>query len=239
MSAFDDKIELLREQNQTLETLAQTIFKEWFVHFNFPDKDGKPYRDNGGEMVASELGEIPKGWRVDELGNVASIIAGGDKPKNVTSQKTGRNIIPIYSNGIKNEGLYGYTDTARIFEESVTVSARGTIGFVCLRMEPYLPIVRLLSIIPNKKDLSSKYLFFWLKNYDINGFGTTQQQLTVPVFKKSEILIAASAVINQFTEIVDSIYYKIKNNTAQIQTLSKTRDTLLPKLMTGEIRVKI
>lgn len=238
LSAFDDKIELLREQNETLETLAQTIFKEWFVHFNFPDKDGKPYRDNGGEMVDSELGEIPKGWRVDELGNVASIIAGGDKPKNVTSQKTGRNIIPIYSNGIKNEGLYGYTDTARIFEESVTVSARGTIGFVCLRMEPYLPIVRLLSIIPNKKDLSSKYLFFWLKNYDINGFGTTQQQLTVPVFKKSEILIAASAVINQFTEIVDSIYYKIKNNTAQIQTLSKTRDTLLPKLMSGETRVK-
>lgn len=84
LSAFDDKIELLREQNQTLETLAQTIFKEWFVHFNFPDQDGKPYRDNVGEMVDSELGEIPQGWRVGKLSEFGKIICGKTPPKSKT-----------------------------------------------------------------------------------------------------------------------------------------------------------
>ncbi|MBF0280981.1 MAG: restriction endonuclease subunit S [Zetaproteobacteria bacterium] len=235
--AFSKKIELLRAQNKTLETLAQTIFKEWFVNFNFPNEQGKPYRDSGGEMVDSELGEIPKGWRVGKLEEFASLSAGGDKPKNATDKKTITNQIPIYSNGITNDGLYGYTDTPKVFEESVTVSARGTVGFVCLRDSPYVPIVRLISAVPKNKYLSSKYLFFWLKNKNISGFGTTQEQLTIPVFKKTEIIIPTSGLMDAFTEVVDSFYYKIRNNTSQIKELSNTRDSLLPKLMNGHIRV--
>ena len=230
LSAFDEKIELLREQNETLETIAQTIFKEWFVNFN--------YSGATGEMIDSELGEIPKGWRVGTLSDVTTLLAGGDKPKNATDKETATNKIPIYSNGITNEGLYGFTDTPKVFEESVTVSARGTIGFVCLRFSPYVPIVRLISIIPIKEYLSSKYLFFWLKSQNISGFGTTQQQLTIPVFRKTTIVIPSSELMSNFTELADLFYYKIKNNTAQLQTLSKTRDTLLPKLMSGEVRTK-
>ena len=81
LSSFDEKIELLREQNKTLETLAQTIFKEWFVHFNFPDQHGKPYRNNGGEMVESELGLIPQGWRVGKLGEEFDITIGRTPPR--------------------------------------------------------------------------------------------------------------------------------------------------------------
>ena len=76
LSVFDDKVELLREQNKTLESIAQTIFKQWFVDFNFPDQNGKPYCDNGGEMVDSELGKIPMGWRVFVLDELVNTVNG-------------------------------------------------------------------------------------------------------------------------------------------------------------------
>ena len=91
-------------------------------------------------------------WVHYELGDITLITAGGDRPSKYTNKKTIECYVPIYSNGIDNEGLYGYTDVAKIHEESITISARGTIGYVCLRLEPYVPIVRLISIIPNKKE---------------------------------------------------------------------------------------
>jgi type I restriction enzyme S subunit len=218
LTAFDDKIELLQSQNKTLETMAQTIFKEWFGKYQIGD-------------------ELPEGWREYELGDVCNLSAGGDKPKNSTSQSEGENIIPIYSNGIKNEGLYGFTNNASIFEESVTVSARGTIGYVCLRPIPYVPIVRLVSVIPDKNYLSAKFLFYFLKNNQILGTGTTQQQLTIPDFKLTRIIIPTSRLMDDFTKLINTFYIKIYSCKNQIQSLTKTRDTLLPKLMSGQVRV--
>lgn len=218
LTTFDDKIELLQAQNETLETIAQTIFKEWFGKYQVGD-------------------ELPKGWRVENLGNVSLLSAGGDKPINVSLTSNEINNIPIYSNGITADGLYGYTDTPKVTEECITVSARGTIGFVCLRTKPFVPIVRLVTVIPKKNCLTSKYLFFWLKNANIDGTGTTQQQLTVPDFKRTEIIIPRFELINKFTTVVDSFYDKIEVNNSQIQILQQTRDTLLPKLMSGKVRV--
>jgi len=76
LSSFDNKIELLREQNKTLANIAQTIFKQWFIDFNFPDSNGKPYKDNGGKMIDSELGLIPEGWEVGRLGDVIRLQGG-------------------------------------------------------------------------------------------------------------------------------------------------------------------
>ena len=218
LTAFDDKIELLQAQNKTLETMAQTIFKEWFGKYQIGDV-------------------LPEGWREYELGDVCNLSAGGDKPKNSTSKSEGENIIPIYSNGIKNEGLYGFTNNASIFEESVTVSARGTIGYVCLRPIPYVPIVRLVSVIPDKNYLSAKFLFYFLKNNQILGTGTTQQQLTIPDFKLTRIIIPTSRLMDDFTKLINTVYIKIYSCKNQIQSLTKTRDTLLPKLMSGQVRV--
>jgi type I restriction enzyme, S subunit len=219
LTAFDDKIELLQAQNKTLETMAQTIFKEWFGKYQIGD-------------------ELPEGWREYELGDVCNLSAGGDKPKNSTSKSEGENIIPIYSNGIKNEGLYGFTNNASIFDESVTVSARGTIGYVCLRPIPYVPIVRLVSVLPDKNYLSAKFLFYFLKNNQILGTGTTQQQLTIPDFKLTRIIIPNSRLMDDFTKLINTFYIKIYSCKDQIQSLTKTRDTLLPKLMSGQVRVK-
>ena len=220
LSSFDAKIELLREQSETLEKTAQTIFQEWF-----------------GKYSVERPEELPEGWRVGKLGEVTKLIAGGDSPKNATVNKTDINTIPIFSNGISNDGLYWYTDIPRITEESVTVSARGTIGYVSLKIEPYVPIVRLIAVVPNKTYISSKYLFLWLKNQNISGFGTTQQQITIPSFSNHEIIIPERGVMDVFTKILESFYKKIFTNLFNIQSLSRTRDELLPRLMSGEVRV--
>lgn len=237
LSTLDEKIEINNEINKKLEEMAQAIFKQWFVDFEFPNEEGKPYKSSGGEMVESEMGMIPKGWRKLTLEDVSNMSAGGDKPKSFSQLPCDDCIIPIYSNGVDNEGLYGYTNKPKIFEESITVSARGTIGYVCLRQQPYFPIVRLVTLTPKKDIMSSKYLYLFLKNTNIMGTGTTQQQLTVPNFKKTKICTPKYYVINHFTQIINPLFEQMRINKLENIKLSTLRDTLLPKLMCGEIKV--
>ena len=214
LGALDDKIELNRCINDNLEEQAKALFKSWFV-----DSDRNE-------------------WVHYELGDITLITAGGDRPSKYTNMKTIECYVPIYSNGIDNEGLYGYTDVAKIHEESITISARGTIGYVCLRLEPYVPIVRLISIIPNKKELSAKYLYLWALTQNITGTGTTQQQLTVPIFRKTPISIPSDTKLKQFNSIADPLFSQIESNKKENIKLSTLRDTLLPKLMSGELSVE-
>jgi type I restriction enzyme S subunit len=237
LSSLDDKIELNNQINQNLEALAQAIFKQWFVDFEFPNENGEPYKSSGGEIVDSELGEIPKGWDVLELGIVSDLLAGGDKPKNYSLIQTDELKTPIYSNGISQEGLYGFTDIPKVIEESVTVSARGTIGFVCLRTQPYVPIVRLISAIPKEGFITNKYLYLWLKNQKIYGNGTTQQQLTIPDFKKSKILVPNYDILLKITQVWNSFFKSIFKIREENKHLINLRDTLLPKLISGELEI--
>lgn len=217
LSPIDEKIKLNQKINDNLQQQAETLFKAWFTDFD-------PF-DN----------IKPNSWEVYTLGEVTEIGAGGDKPKNTSKTKSAECPYPVYSNGLDNEGLYGYTDKAKIFDESVTVSARGTIGFVCLRHLPYVPIVRLITLIPKEGILSAKYLYLYLKQLHISGTGTTQQQLTVPDFRKTEILIPDNATMTNFTKVVTPIFNKIWANEDENKQLALIRDTLLPKLMSGEI----
>ncbi len=219
LKSLDDKIALNNAINKNLEEQAQALFKSWFVDF-------EPF---GGVM--------PDGWYSSTLGDVTEMGAGGDKPKIVSNVKTNEYPYPIYSNGLDNEGLYGYTDKPKISNESVTVSARGTIGFVCLRHIPYVPIVRLVSLVPNTDIISAKYLYLFLKQLHISGTGTTQQQLTVPDFRKTEVLVPDIAVMRKFTNVVRPMFEGIWANQIENEKLSSLRDSLLPKLMSGEIDV--
>ena len=180
---------------------------------------------------------MPSDWRFSTLGESTDMGAGGDKPKITSSVKTTECPYPIYSNGLSDEGLYGYTDIPKIKDESVTVSARGTIGFVCLRHIPYVPIVRLVTLIPNAELMSAKYLYLYLNQLHISGTGTTQQQLTVPDFRKTEILIPSKEVMARFTAMITPLFDTIWSNQEQNGKLASLRDTLLPKLMSGEIDV--
>ena len=219
LKALDERIKLNNEINNNLEQQAQAIFKSWFIDF-------EPFSNRK-----------PSDWSLSTLGNVSIMGAGGDKPQNVSPIKTDLYEYPIYSNGLSNEGLYGFTDKPKISEESVTVSARGTIGFVCLRHIPYVPIVRLVTLIPKTEIVSAKYLYLWLKQLHITGTGTTQQQLTVPDFQKTEILVPSQKIVTLFTATVEPIFEKIWANQNENEKLSSLRDTLLPKLMSGELDV--
>lgn len=219
LSALDDKIESNTHINENLEQQAQAIFKSWFVDF-------EPFSN-----------QMPSDWSVSTLGNISIMGAGGDKPQNVSPIKSNLYQYPIYSNGLSDEGLYGFTDKPKIFKESVTVSARGTIGFVCLRHIPYVPIVRLVTLIPKTEIISAKYLYLWLKQLHITGTGTTQQQLTIPDFRKTEILVPSQEIVTLFTDTVEPIFEKIWANQSENEKLSSLRDTLLPKLMSGELDV--
>lgn len=219
LKMIDEKIKNNRRVNENLEQQAQAIFKSWFIDFD-------PFGN-----------QKPSDWSVSTLGNVSAMGTGGDKPQTVSQIKTDLCQYPIYSNGLSEEGLYGFTDKPKIFEESVTVSARGTIGFVCLRHIPYVPIVRLITLIPKTEIVSAKYLYLWLKQLHIAGTGTTQQQLTVPDFRKTEILVPVQEIMTLFTTTVEPIFKKIWTNQSENEKLASLRDTLLPKLMSGELDV--
>ena len=113
------------------------------------------------------------------------IFAGGDVPKDALSyEKTAEYNVPIFSNGEKNCGLYGYTNNARVKEPSITVSARGTIGYTAIRTEPFFPVVRLITLTPKSEVIDLDYLFYATQNYKFEGSGTSIPQLTVPMLKK-------------------------------------------------------
>lgn len=102
---------------------------------------------------------------------------------------------------------------------------------------PYTPIVRLIALIPHQNIISAKYLYLWLKSISIHGTGTTQQQLTVPDFRKTEIIIPTEAEMMAFTETVNPLFQQIWLNQEENAKLAELRDTLLPQLMSGEIDV--
>ncbi len=209
------KEELNKKINENLLQQAEALFKDRFLNTD-------PLSD---------------GWKIQTLGDVSDMSAGGDKPKIISDSKTVECQYPIYSNGSSDEGLYGYTNDYKISEECVTVSARGTIGYVCLRHVPFTPIVRLVTLIPHKGTISAKYLYLWLKSIQIHGTGTTQQQLTVPDFRKTKIVIPSEESMTQFTETIDPLFQQIWAYQEQNAKLANIRDTLLPKLMSGELDV--
>ena len=152
-------------------------------------------------------------WREVKLGDVATITAGGDAPKNAFSKnKTDEFAIPIYSNGITDKGLYGYTNKATIIKPATTISARGTIGAVFRRTEPYLPIVRLISVIGNESIVDSDFLYYALCNTRIEGDGSVQAQLTVPMISNYFIAIPSMQEQKRIARILSSLDDKIEVN---------------------------
>ena len=224
IGSYDDLIENNQNQIKLLEEIAQRLYKEWFIDLRFP----------GHENVEIVDG-VPVKWHYKSLKEISTLRAGGDKPKNFSKTPDSKHSIPIYSNGTVNDGLYGYTDMAEITDDSITITARGSIGYTCLRREPYVPIVRLISIIPNMIDVI--YLFLSLKNQEFDSNGAAQQQLTVPMVSDYKVLIPDKGVLNNFLKIVYPIFEKIDLLKYQLLGLVEARDRLLPKLISGEIEV--
>lgn len=238
LSDLDAKIELNNKINAELEAMAKTLYDYWFVQFDFPDANGKPYKTSKGKMVWNEelKREIPEGWEVKNIGEVTDVKAGGDKPKEYSEIKTDTYKIPIFSNGITNDGLYGYTKEAKILKPSLTVSARGTIGYCVLRNKPFVPIIRLIVITP-KNSYEVKYFYEFIKNLEFENSGSVQQQLTVPQISNLKIILPSIDLLKKYEFLTSAGIDKIEINKKENQELASLRDWLLPMLMNGQVSV--
>jgi type I restriction enzyme S subunit len=264
LSNIDQKITLLRQQNQTLEELAQTLFKRWFVEFNFTDSQGKPYKDNGGKMIESELGEIPEGWRVGELYELLEKIVDnrGKTPPLVmeknflmleTYQMSSRTTFPKFDNDIKKkfvaeETYYNWFRAGHPQYLDILFATVGNgIPNWCFmpKNDNQFCIAQNLVAIRAKKEIGGVYLkYFFDTNYFIHTckgiiITTAQPSIKLAHLKQLDVLIPSQNLIRKYSDLVLPMVNQISNNSEEIQTLTQLRDTLLPKLMSGKLRVNV
>ncbi|EKG0047683.1 restriction endonuclease subunit S [Campylobacter coli] len=222
---IDESIKILEQDLLNLDELMQSALQKAF----------NPLKDN-----AKENYKLPQSWEWKSLEEISeNISAGGDKPKNCTESKTAKNQIPVYANGVNNNGLVGYTDKATIIKPSLTISARGTIGFVCIRKEPYFPIVRLISLIPCENILCLHYLYFCLNFFIAKGEGSSIPQLTIPKFKSLQIPLPPLKEQEQIAKHLDFVFEKTKAlkelYTKELKDYEELEQSLLNKAFKGEL----
>jgi len=244
LSALDDKIELNRQTNATLEAIAQAIFKEWFVDFRYPGATG--------EMQDSELGKIPQGWRVGNLGEIVEV-KGGTTPStkeerfwdgayNWATPKDLSNLnSPILLNTerkITEEGVRQIS-SGILPPGTLLLSSRAPIGYLAITDIPVAINQGFIAI--NAKQTSNIFILFWLKaNMETvisRANGSTFLEISKSSFREINIIIPNPSICTLFDNIVTDIMEQIKVNELQSISLSKTRNILLPKLMNGEIDV--
>lgn len=254
LSSLDDKIELNRKINDNLEKIASSLFKRWFVDFEFPDKDGKPYKTNGGKMINSEFGKIPDDWRVSYFGDneLTSFIKSG-------------------IDSFKKEKIY--LDTASVnnslitdFSTKITISERPSRA----NMQPQISSVWFAKMKDSRKllffdDYSVEALNNYILSTGFAGFkvkpvalyyiwtfilsdefnaeknnlcqGTTMQAINNENISKIKYLIPSEEVLLCFNNFIKYFYQEVEVLKSQNIRLSEIRDSLLPKLMSGKIRV--
>jgi len=239
LSSFDEKIELLREQNKTLETLAQTIFKEWFVNFNYPDATG--------EMVDSELGEIPKGWRVGRLSEIAEFLNGLALQKYPPIE--GKATLPVIKIRELKQGITAQTDRANTEINEKYIINNGDVlfswsGSLEVAIWKYGRGALNQHLFKVGSKMYPKWFYYYWTLFHLREFkgiaankATTMGHIQRKHLDEAKVLIPSDDVMNQGTDLFTPMIKKIIVTNEQIQTLSKTRDTLLPKLMNGTIRL--
>lgn len=170
------------------------------------------------------------------IGEIATVKAGGDCPITFSKTRTQKCNIPIFSNGTEDRGLYGFTNKANIEGHSITIAARGTIGYCERRLMPFVPIIRLLAITP-KEDGAYIYLHQVIRGMKFKKNGSVQQQLTVPEISFIEIPYPHSSVLHEYNKVASPIVEMIERNISENYILTKQRDELLPLLMNGQASV--
>ena len=172
------------------------------------------------------------GGDLKKLEDIAEdIFAGGDKPDNFSEIKTEKYNIPIFSNSSQNFGLFGYTDSAKVFKPCVTVSARGTIGYTVARNEPFVPIVRLIVIIPKSDVVLTKYLEFVLNKYSFFDSGANIPQLTVPKISNVQINVPNFKIQKEFVKEIEKLELEISEAAKIINEANNKKNEIIKKYM--------
>lgn len=269
LSTLDNKIKANNKINQKLEEMAQVIFKQWFIDFDFPNEEGKPYKSSGGEMVESELGMIPKGWKVGVFRNYITDILGGDWGKEVPQGNYTKEVQCIRGADIPeiNKGNEGKAPTRFILEKNfknkqltegnliVEISggsptqSTGRISYindsVLNKFDKDIVCTNFCRAMTLKDRKLMEFVYiYWSYLYNLDVFfqfenGTTGiKNLDINNFlDRWDIVNPSEELINKYYEIARDLFIKIQDNGKENERLSRLRDTLLPKLMSGEIRV--
>ena len=248
LSALDDKIELLRKQNKTLESIAQTLFKRWFVDFEFPNEKGKPYKSSGGKIVGSTLGKIPAGWKWGCLADVATQCGKSVSPDELSPDTPyiGLEHMPRRSIAIDNwEGAGKVTSGKLAFQ-------RGDYLFGKLR--PYFhkvgiaPIDGICStdivVLRAKRPIASAFVICCISQNEFVAYtdkssgGTKMPRTSWEQMGRFELSLPPDGLLKTFQDCTAPMLARIVANIHETRTLTALRDSLLPKLMKGELRVK-
>ena len=233
LSVLDDMIELNNQINKTLEEMAQAIFKSWFVDF-------EPFKN--GEFEESELGLIPKGWRVGVLGDIIDIFDSKRVPLSNRQRSVMEKKYPYYGAAT----LMDYVDNYIFEGVHVLLGEDGTV-----MDEKGYPILQYVwgkfwvnnhaHVLKGKGAFSDEYLYILLKNTNVASIVTGAVQLKINQNNLTglKIIIPPEDVVKQYNDVVKDIFACFRSNTDEIKILTSLRDTLLPKLMSGEIRVPV
>ncbi|WP_257668665.1 restriction endonuclease subunit S [Parapedobacter tibetensis] len=243
LTSLDDKIELNLQMNQTLEAMAQAIFKEWFVNFNFPGFDG--------QLVDG----LPKGWEAKNIGELGTVVTGST-PSSKNPELFGEITPFITPTDFKNYGklildanrclsVEGKESmTSRLLPpNSVLVTCIGSdMGKVAINRVESVSNQQINSIIPNINQVTSDYLYYDLVfKYDylrnIATGGSTMPIINKSRFQEIQVIIPSEDLRNNFQELMENFNSRIEENVKQIKSLTQTRDTLLPKLMSGKLEL--
>ena len=234
LGAIDDKIENNRRINTNLELQAQALYKQWFVDFEFPNEEGKPYKSSGGKMVDSELGLIPEGWRAQTFGDLIK----PQKGKNITRAQVTTGSVPVVAGGLMPSC---YHNTSNTHCPVVTISASGAnAGYVKMYHTPIWAAD--CSFID---DTISKYVHFAyvFLTYNQTSIYHKQQGCAQPHIYPSHLMelqfiCPTLNILDIFESWCSNIYRQVGVNIQENETLATLRDTLLPKVMKGEIITK-
>lgn len=253
--SLDKKIALNKQINARLEEMAKTLYDYWFVQFDFPDANGKPYKSSGGEMVFDETlkRKIPKGWEVKSLGEIALTSSGGTPTSTVQEYYKGGNI-PWVNSGELNNNFIVHTDNfitqtgmdnssaKLVSEKSILLAMYGaTAGKTSLISFKTTTNQAICSILP--KDMNYRV---YIKSYLDNMYlylvqlssGSARDNLSQDKIKRLHLVIPESGILEIFSKVTEDFYKKIETNLKQSHHLIQLRDFLLPMLMNGQVSVE-
>ena len=231
LTLLDNKIQINNQINQELEAMAKTLYDYWFVQFDFPDQNGKPYKSSGGKMVYHpELKrEIPEGWGVEKLKYFLTIKNGKDH-KHLQDGK-----FAVYGSGgiMRTVADYLYSG------ESILFPRKGTLNNVMYVNEEFWTVDTMFYSEVNKNN-SALYVFYSVKDIDFNKLntGTGVPSMTSSILYDLNIIVPEENILEKFNTIVKQNYETIKLNNIQNQELTQLRDWLLPMLMNGQVKVE-
>lgn len=243
LSSLDDKIELNRKINENLEQQAQALFKSWFVDF-------EPFRDQ--PFVESELGMIPQGWKVGKLGDYVKTTSGGTPSRNNDDYYFHGHINWVKSKELSNGYIFEteemITDCAiknssakLLPNHSVLIAMYGaTVGKFGIISKQMACNQAICALLPNCQVPYSILYMFASHNQELfqnKAIGSAQQNISQVIVKDSNFIFNAEAFI-KYHKIVEPLFIQIENNTIENKRLAELRDALLPKLMSGEIKVE-